>query len=225
MSSEELEYLTQQIHSLFERIQHYQNDNGKGEINMRLVAGDLIECFLLDPNDALQVALMLKAGIKSFPFNSLGHNNDLDTAKYRKLFDVYGVRIAIGIGEMDLELAHKNIFRGEAINISGRLISEQKTSNRERVTIKSTLFFGSESSFQNSIFQAVLSLLDALFIRMTRKQSEIILWKLLGYSEQDIAAEFGVSQSSVNQHSKNAGWASIEDALDLFSTFNFQYSK
>ena len=126
---------------------------------------------------------------------------------------------------MDIELAHKNILKGKAINISGRLISEQRTSNKERVTIKNTLFFGSENEYQNSIFQPMLSLLDIIFTKMTCKQSEIILWKLIGYSEQKIAEEFGVSQSSVNQHSKNAGWTSIEKTLYLFSTFDFQHSK
>jgi DNA-binding NarL/FixJ family response regulator len=224
LSAEELDHLTQRIDNLFEKIRNYQNDNNKGEIKMRLVAGDLIECLLLDSNDALRVALILKAGIKSFPLDSF-INYDSVTEKYRKLFETYGVRAAIGIGEMDIELAHKNILKGEAISISGRLIYEQKTSNKERVTIKNTLFFGSESEYQNSIFRPILSLLDIIFAKMTRKQSEIILWKLIGYSEQDIATEFSISQSSVNQHSKNAGWTSIEETLYLFSTFDFQYSK
>lgn len=224
LSARDLDHLTQRIYNLFEKIQNYQDDNNKGELKMRLVAGDLIECLLFDPNDALRVALVLKAGIKSFPLND-SINDDSTTEKYRKLFELYGIRAAIGIGEMDVELAHKNILKGKAINISGRLISEQKTSNKERVTIKNTLFFGSGSEYQNSIFQPILSLLDTIFTKMTRKQSEIILWKLIGYSEQDISNEFGVSQSSVNQHSKNAGWASIEEALYLFSTFDFQYSK
>ncbi|MDH6342227.1 putative DNA-binding protein YlxM (UPF0122 family) [Parabacteroides sp. PFB2-12] len=221
LSARELELLTQHIHSIFEEIQHYQKENNKGDIRMRLVAGDLIECLLFNPNDALRVALILKSGIKSFPTEEV-LNYDLQTDKYRKLFETYGVRVAIGMGNMDIELADKNILKGEAITISGRYISEQKTSNKERVTIKNTLFFGSNNDYQNNIFQPVLSLLDTIFSKMTRKQSEIILWKLLGYSEQAIANKFEVSQSSVNQHSKNAGWTSIEEALVLFSTFDFR---
>lgn len=221
LSARELELLTQHIHSIFEEIQHYQKENNKGDIRMRLVAGDLIECLLFNPNDALRVALILKSGIKSFPTEGV-LNYDLQTDKYRKLFETYGVRVAIGMGNMDIELADKNILKGEAITISGRYISEQKTSNKERVTIKNTLFFGSNNDYQNNIFQPVLSLLDTIFSKMTRKQSEIILWKLLGYSEQAIANKFEVSQSSVNQHSKNAGWTSIEEALVLFSTFDFR---
>lgn len=221
LSAEELYNLTQFIYSLFEKIQSYQNDNHKAGIKMRLVAGDLIECLLMNPNDALRTALILKAGIKSFP-TAPPTAHDPAIEKYRKLLEIHGIRAAIGIGDIDIELADKHILKGEAINISGRLISEQKTSNKERVTIKNTLFFGSESEYQSTIFQPILSLLDTIFTKMTRKQSEIILWKLLGYSEQKIADEFNVSQSSVNQHSKNAGWTSIEEALHLFETFNFQ---
>ncbi len=236
LSVGEVDNLTKRIYQLFgwvkdnkdvhgDFMEYILSDSGiedqKEEIQKRLVAGDFIECLIPNPRDALRVALIVKAGIKSLPLDA-SDNYDPMTRKYRKLFETYGVRIAIGIGEIDIELADKQIWRGEAINISGRLISEQKTSNKERVTIKNTMFFGSVSEFQNSIFQPVLSLLDTIFAKMTRKQSEIILWKLLGYSEQDIAARFKISQSSVNQHSKNAGWASIEEAIGLFSKFDFQ---
>lgn len=224
LSARELDYLTQRIHDIFEKIEDYQRENKKGEIKIRLVAGDSIECIIFSPNDALRVALALKSGIKSFPLDPL-NVDDTTTEKYRKLFEIHGIRVAVGIGEMDTQLARKNIWKGEAITISGRLISEQKTSNKERVTIKSTLFFKSEHPDQNSIFQTLFSLLDTIFTKMTRKQSEVIFWKLLGYSEQEIANKLGVSQSSVNQHSKNAGWGSIEEAIYLFSTFDFQDDK
>ena len=224
LSARELDHLTQRVNHLFEKIESYHHANNKGEIKMRLVAGDLVECLLFNPNDALRAALVLKSGIKSFPLDPV-NTPDPTTEKYRKLFETHGIRAAVGIGEMDIRLARKDILKGEAITISGRLISEQKTSNKERVTIKNTLFFSSGNEYQNNIFRTLFSLLDTIFAKMTRKQSETILWKLLGYSEQEIASEFGVSQSSVNQHSKNAGWSSIEEALHLFSTFDFQDDK
>lgn len=224
LTAREMDHLTQRVNNLFGKIEKYQHENNRGELRMRLVAGDLIECLLFNPNDALRVALILKTGIKSFPLES-SKSHDRMRKKYRKLFETYGIRAAVGIGEMDIGLAGKNILKGEAINISGRLISEQKTSNKERVTIKNTLFFHTEDAGQNRVFQTLFSLLDTIFTKMTRKQSEIILWKLMGYSEQEIADQFSVSQSSVNQHSKNAGWGSIEDALHLFSTFDFQEDK
>ncbi|MDR0955048.1 MAG: hypothetical protein LBM20_06695 [Rikenellaceae bacterium] len=256
LSSEELDRLTQWIHTLFTEIRAYQEhlitarlnflefstlsdfkkfsiaqkyiDKTKegGEtfgIRMRLVAGDLIECLLLYPNDALQMTLSLKAGIKSFPLDNTVKQGST-TKKYRKLFETYGIRAAIGIGEMDMKLSDKGIWNGEAIYLSGRRITEQKTSNKERVTIKNSLFFDSFSLDQKLIFQPMLSLLDTLFTKMTRKQSEIIYHRLIGRSEQEIADNLKISQSSVNQHLKKAGWGAIKESLDLFSYFDFQDS-
>ncbi len=211
----EIDALTQRIHSLFEMINNYQQKNNLSEVKSRLVAGDLIECLVYNPQDALRIALILKAGIKSFPLDEWKHD------KYRKAFETYGVRVAIGIGEMDLSLVGRDIFKGDAIVRSGRMIADQRTSNKERLVMKSTLFFDSPSEKDKQLFGAVASLLDFLFGKMTRRQSEIILWRLLGHSEKDIASEFKVTQSSVNQQSRTSGWSAIEEAVNLFSSFDF----
>jgi hypothetical protein len=220
LSAIEINLLTERVMDIFGSQNLYREKEAGKRIISRLVLGDSIECFVPDPHDALKVALVLKAGVKSFkPDRFLEYPKE--RAKLRKLFEVYGVRIAIGIGEMDLSLIEKNIFKGSAINISGRLIAEQKTSNKERVTVKNTLFIGSGNSDHTYVFQPVFSLLDTIFNRMTIRQSEIIYLKLLGRSEQQIAKELAITQSTVNQHSTSAGWNSVEDALKLFSTFDF----
>jgi hypothetical protein len=196
-------------------INNYQRDNKRPEATLRLVSGDLIECLVQNPQDALRIALILKAGIKSFPLDEWKHD------KYRKAFETYGVRVAIGIGEMDLSLIGRNIFKGDAIVRSGRMIADQRTSNKERLVMKNTLFFDSPSEKDNQLFRALVSLLDFVFGKMTRRQSEIILWRLLGYSEKDTVSEFGITQSSVNQQSRTAGWSAIEEAVNLFSSFDF----
>ena len=221
LSGKELEELTTFSYSLFDKINTFQQRNKQEKITFRLISGDLIECVILNPNDALRTALALKAGIKTFPLDKKGKYTPT-VKKSRKLFETYGIRVAIGIGDMDLELLGKDIFKGNAINLSGRLIASQKTSNKERVTVKNSLFFSSVVESQNQLFQTMLSLLDIIFSKMTRKQSEIIFQKILGYSEHEIAQALGVSQSSVNQHSKSAGWGAIEEALTLFASFDFQ---
>ncbi len=220
LTAKETERLNARISEIFAYLDEYRDRNSGERIVSRLVAGDTIECFIPDPGEALRVALILKSGIKSFrPDGSERYGREQE--KLRKLFEMYGIRIAIGIGEMDSNLLEQNIFKGSAINLSGRLISEQKTSNRERVTVKNTLFIGSVNSEHTYIFQPVISLLDTLFNKMTVRQSEIVYMKLLGYSEQEIAKGFEITQSSVNQHSTGAGWNSVEEALKLFSTFDF----
>jgi hypothetical protein len=220
LTTQETAALNVRIEEIFTALHKYQSKNSKEELVGRHFAGDAIEFFVPRPGDALRVALILKSGIKSLrPDES--EKYDKERKKLRKLFEMYGVRIAIGIGDMDESLLKQDIFKGSAINLSGRLVSEQKTSNKERVTVKNTLFFASVDDFHTRIFQPVMSLLDTLFNRMTSRQSEIIYLKLLGSTEAEIALKYGISQSSVNQHSTSAGWNSIEDALNLFSTFDF----
>ncbi len=220
LSANETELLNARVSEIFAAVEEYQKKSHGEAIVWRLILGDTIECLVPNPHDALRVALILKSGIKSFKLDKrVKYDNERE--KLRKLFEMYGIRIAIGIGEMDPGLVQRGIFNGSAINLSGRLISEQKTSNKERVTVKSTLFIISVDDNHTYIFQPVLLLLDVLFNNMTLRQSEIVYMKLLGYSEQEIAREFNITQSSVNQHSTSAGWNSIEGALKLFSTFEF----
>ncbi len=212
--------LNVRISEVLSALDEYQRRNSGEKIVSRLIAGDTIECFVPNPGDALRTALILKSGIKSLRLDeSVSYGREQD--KLRKLFEMYGVRIAIGIGDMDADLLKQGIFKGSAINLSGRLISEQKTSNKERVTVKNTLFISSVKDEHAYIFQPVMSLLDTLLNKMTSRQSEIIYMKLLGYTETEIAREHAITQSSVNQHSTSAGWSSMEEALSLFYTFNF----
>ncbi len=217
LSASEIDHLTQRVFFMFNKIREYQENNQRESVMCRLVQGDTIECLVYDPSDALRVALTVKAGIKSFPLDDF-------TNRHRRLFENYGARVAIGVGKMEMDLLDKDIWKGDAINISGRQIANQKTSNKERVVVKNTLFFGSYDKEQALVIQTMMSLLDMIFNKMTRKQCEIIFWKLIGYNEQEIADELAISQSSVNQRSSAAGWTSIEDAIDLFERFDFQHS-
>ena len=87
---------------------------------MRLVAG-LIECLLHNPNDALRVALMLKSDkILLYPLNSTDSSLE-NTASYLNIWSTSGSWY-----RKHEPTWQKEIWSGEAINISGRLISEQK---------------------------------------------------------------------------------------------------
>jgi hypothetical protein len=220
LSAAEIQSLTGRISEIFIQMDDYQKSAGKERLTSRLVAGDTIECFIPNPGDALRIALILKSGIKSFRLGKQAIE-DRNRVKLRKLFESYGVRIAVGIGEMDEELLDRGIFNGSAINLSGRSISLQKTSNKERVTVKTTFFVGSINGYHSNIFSPVFLLLDTLFNKMTLRQSEIVYMKLLELPEFVISERLGITQSSVNQHSTAAGWNSIEEALKMFETFDF----
>jgi len=180
----------------------------------RVIKGDYLEFVIPEPQNALRVALAIKSFIKSVALNDVL----LNKAKSRiKLFKMYGVRLAIGYGELERFDSKKGIIDGEAIYLSGRLISGISTHNEERAVIKNTLYFSSSNKELNEKFEPVFTLLDVLVSKATARQCEVLYLKLLGDSETIIAAKLNINQSAVNQRSTSLGWNSIEKAVDYFS--------
>lgn len=171
----------------------------------RLIKGDYLECAVPQPEHSLRIALLIKTFIKS---------RDLAAKTSRhKYFEEYGIRLAIGYGELSRYNPEKGIIDGEAIYLSGRRINEESTHNKERVIIKNTLLFIAEDEALNQRFEALFALIDFMLIKATRRQCEVAYHKLLGTSEEEISNVLGTSQSSVNQHSTGIGWNAIEKAI------------
>lgn len=211
------EQLTRSIHIVLHGIEQYQRIFQREKVLYRTALGDMIECLVFNPGDALRIALMIKAGIKMLPTEA--HFEDMP----REFFREYGARIAIGVGEMNMDTAllDAGIWKGDAISRSGRLIAGEKTSDKERVTVKQTLFFSSADEQQTAMFQTIFALLDGMLNNMTAKQAELVFWKLQEHSEQQIALQLSLSQSSVNQRSTAAGWNAIEKAVKFFESTEF----
>ena len=200
----------------------------------RVSKGDNIECYLKDPKNSLRVALLLKAFIKKTPLYvdldapsaGVAGNSETDDKNKRKkkrlnLFTTFGVRIAIAVGSMRIAEESCNVLDGEAIYASGRAIEQQKTSNRKKITIKSTLFFHAEDEELNDRINAYLGLIDVLFKRATARQCEVIFHRLTGKTEEEISKLLGISQSAVNQHSTQFGWKAIEQVLKHYEHIKF----
>jgi hypothetical protein len=174
----------------------------------RLMKGDYIECVLEDPKMALRVALLIKSYIKSLDIRA-----DKKAGQTLKDFKEYGIRIAIGIGELSIWNKKKGIIDGEAIYFSGRAINEMTASDKK---IKNTLVFKSSNPEWNDSFTPVFQLLDILFAKYKRAQSEIVFYKLLNKSEKEITDILKKSQSTINQHSTATGWTAIESTVIYF---------
>jgi hypothetical protein len=174
----------------------------------RLIKGDYIECVLDNPKVALRVALIIKSYIKSLKIQA-----NKKTDKRIQNFKEYGIRIAVGIGELSILDKRKGIIDGEAIYLSGRAINEMTSSDKK---IRNTLVFRSNRDNWNDAFTPLFSLLDVLFADSTRAQSEIIFYKLLNKSEKEISEILKRSQSTINQHSTAVGWFAIERAVKYF---------
>ena len=194
------------VHLLSEVRKKFRQDGFYG----RLIKGDYIECALKRTKNALRIALLVKAYIKSLDVSDGKDRSDLNK------FKIHGVRIAIGIGELNIFDPKKGILDGEAIYFSGRAIEGMSTYGKERIVIKNSLFFKSNREDWDKCLNPVCGLLDVLFSKMTRLQSEIVYYKLLGKTEIEIKDILKKGQSTINQHSTAAGWNAIENAIRFF---------
>lgn len=203
LSIEETIALKQRIEELFYTLESlYSGFWG------RLIKGDYIECLLPSAKDAFRIALIIKSNIKSFPITA---------SKEKRPFQTYGIRMAIGIGDMRITNKGQGIMDGEAIYLSGRALNTLNTPNKN-----GTLLIESTDKKIEPTLRTIGMLTDALLNNMTRRQSEVIYYKLLSKSEQEIADILGVKQSGINQHSTSAKWYCIEEALNYFEQLNFE---
>ena len=180
----------------------------------RIIRGDYLECVVPEPKDALRVALAIKSFVKSI---RVENTPPYIINKRIKLFKTYGIRLAIGYGQLSRYNPKEGIIDGEAIYLSGRTISEFSTYSKERVVIKNTLYFVSNDATLNKELEPLIALLDVLIIKATSKQCKVLYLKLMNNNEEAIASKLGITQSVVNQHSTSVGWNAIEKTVKYFS--------
>ncbi|MBM3404058.1 MAG: fumarate hydratase [Bacteroidetes bacterium] len=178
----------------------------------RIIKGDYLECVIPNPAESIRIALIIKCCIKSTRITVQKHGSSIDMIRM-KLFKTYGIRIAIGLGDLQRYEPERGIIDGDAIYLSGRIINEHKTHNKEKISIKRTLFFQSSEDRLNEEIDPFLALIDFQLSRATAKQCEVLYFKLMGYNEKIISEKLKIKQSTVNQHSTSAGWNAIDLAV------------
>ena len=204
LSAEDRLMLQERILHLFEIL---ENTFGKDLFYGRLIKGDYIECVLDNPSLALKVALLIKSYIKSTEIKT-------DIADKRiEEFKEHGIRIAVAVANLTAWDREKGVMDGEAIYLSGRAVNEMTATSKK---IKSTLVFKSSDKMWNAVINPMFNLLDVLFSKYKRAQSEVIFYKLLHLSEKEICDKLKKSQSTINQHSTSTGWWAVESAVESF---------
>ena len=194
--------LKQRIESLFGLLKvSYPDFEG------RQIKGDYIECVMQNVSNVFRIAFIIKSCIKSF-----------STAKNEKTknFHTYGIRMAIGIGDMRIVNTEQGIWDGEAIYLSGRALEEMSSLN------KGTMSVHTSKKQLSAPLQTIALLTDAILNDMTVRQSEVVYYKLLGFKEADIAKKLGISQASVNNASTATKWYCIEESIKYFEQINFE---
>lgn len=179
----------------------------------RVIKGDYLECALPFAAHGLAATLATKAFVKTIDVDDKAYS---DKRNRVRLFQSYGIRVALSYGELSRFSAKDGVMDGEAIYLSGRAISGSSTHDKERVVIKNTLFFESKNKELTKNMAPIMALLDVLLNKATSRQCEVVYHKLLGKSEDEIAELLGINQSVVNQHSTSVGWNAIEQAVSYF---------
>lgn len=171
----------------------------------RLVKGDSIECVLENPKNALKIAILLKSFIKSY---SPSHG-EVD-----KKFKNIGLKLAIGIGGMRIVDKDKDLMDGEAIYLSGRkLIALSDDSENMQIVM--------ESNVENKALPVIVSLLNYILDKATRRQCETLYCRLLRGNDGEVAKYMNITRSGVIQHLKGIGWGAIQSAIHYFENLNF----
>lgn len=177
----------------------------------RIIKGDYLEMVVENPEEALAIVIIIKCYIKAIVLNAT-----IETTR-SKYFKNYGIRLAMGYGELSRYDKRNGVIDGEAIYFSGRKISEESTTyNKERIVIKNTLFFNSKNENLNNTINCILGLLDVLLNNATAKQCKNLYLRLLGLSEIEIAKKLNIKQPTVNKQLSSVGWNAIEKATSYF---------
>ena len=179
----------------------------------QLVRGDFLELYLPKPADGLRVMLLVKSYVRS---QELPEADSAD--KLVKLHLEHGIRLALAIGELERVDPERGVLDGPAVYMTGRLLNEEKTHDKQRVAIKRTLFFRSTNPEFEAELGLVVTLLDELLKRATRKQCEVLYHRLCGLDEKQISAILERGQSTINKHTTQVGWHAVEQAVERFET-------
>ena len=164
----------------------------------RIVKGDSIECVMNCPEHAFEAALILKTLVKSFEPTDINDS---------KKFNRYGLRIAIGIGEMKTIDRNLDMMDGDAIYRSGRALSKLKGRSKYSFAIS----MANEENEQ--ALQVILTLVNQILNNATARKCETLYERILASNTSETAEKMGISVSGVNQTLKDVGWSAIEQAI------------
>jgi len=166
---------------------------------LELFRGDSWQLLVINPGDALRVALFLRAYLRAET-----RTKQSDT------------RFAIGVGtveEAPSESIREN--RGEAYEHSGALL-DKKSSQRMHFGIAREHLDG---WYEEKSITAILAVLDVVASRWSSAQSRAICGALTGGTQEQIAKEWhgeSISQQAVGQHLSRAGWVGVEAAVQYY---------
>jgi hypothetical protein len=159
------------------------------------------------PEKSLRIALLLRAYLRSRLAVAFSPSYDDKTLRRRPSFRMApDIRFSIGIGEAEVKTKLSE-SDGMAFINAGRQITSMK-GRKERIMIKTPW------KEVNDEFEASLALLDAVISRWSAFQSEMVYYKILGKTENEIAELIQISQSAVNLRSWTSNYWAVDKLLE-----------
>ncbi len=158
--------------------------------------GDSLQVYLEKPEDALMVALSMRALAQRLTS--------------RDTMPVCDVRVSIGIGNVEVLATKPGNSRGEAFTLSGRGMDELGGKSDRRLIIYTS------QEVANAGLNVLAVFADWLMKKLTVKQAQVIYELLPGHTQQQAASNLGKSLATINQHAKAAGWEQLGFLLDQY---------
>jgi hypothetical protein len=119
------------------------------------------------------------------------------------------VRISIGIGTVTVLEERLSNSDGPAFWLSGQGLDAMK----EAGTLNAIHLQDQKQQDEWNIYGVTLDYLEE---QLTENQAEVLYWMLMNKTQQEMAKEIGITQSSVNRRIKATGWPIIQLILTRF---------
>jgi len=123
-----------------------------------------------------------------------------------------GIRIAIGIGEISFAAPSVRTSDGPAFLHSGRTLEELKKKSGSFIGIKT----GNKDL--DAEFEAHCESLDFLLARCTKLQAGALVLAMDSFTQVQIAEKLQITQPTVQQRLKAAGWPVFKAILQRFAS-------
>ncbi|MDP2216118.1 MAG: SatD family protein [Methanolobus sp.] len=193
--SSEIEYNDRELvvsclHESFRSVEELLQLHNAILLPFEIFRGDSFQIVITLPERALLVSMLL-----SLRLNLSNREKDI------------AARISIGIGTIDYIPASGNVGEadGVAFRLSGKMLDSMKQKDQN-------LLITTPDPVINLMLETQCAFFDLIAGRWTDIQKELIMEKLSGLTQEEIALQHGKSQSTVSQSLKAAGF----DALKKF---------
>ena len=183
---------------LYESFRIVENEtvpNEAFQYKFEIYRGDSFQGVLKNPEFALKTAITILTYLQTHPVNN----------------KMVLPRLSIGIGTIDYFSSSDKISEsdGEAFRNSGRILDEMKKKNE---MLKVT----TPESRLNDIFDVQCTFFDVLCDKWKIEDSEALFGKMKNLTQEQIAFEYGISQSAVSYRLKSAGYKAVKKFIHYY---------